>query len=109
MEEYLTAKQVAEYLQVKPLTIYQWARDEKIPAIKIGRIWRFKKEAIDAVLPDLRSTGLEFDVELLWHLSRKGYTLIEVPVIWNDTQDSRLRLSDTLSMLVTLFRVRIRS
>ena len=69
----------------------------------------FKKEAIDAVLLDLRSTGFEFHVELLWHLSRKGYTLIEVPVIWNDTQDSRLRLSDTLSMLVTLFRVRIRS
>lgn len=66
----------------------------------------FKKEAIDAVLPDLRSTGFEFDVELLWHLSKKGYSLIEVPVIWNDTQDSRLRLSDTLSMMVTLFRVR---
>lgn len=52
MEEYLTAKQVAEYLQVKPLTIYQWAREEKIPAIKIGRIWRFKKEAIDNFLEE---------------------------------------------------------
>jgi len=52
MEEYLTAKQVAEYLQVKPLTIYQWAREEKIPAIKIGRIWRFKKNAIDAFLEE---------------------------------------------------------
>jgi len=52
MEEYLTAKQVAEYLQVKPLTIYQWAREDKIPAIKIGRIWRFKKEAIDAFLEE---------------------------------------------------------
>jgi PTS system nitrogen regulatory IIA component len=52
MEEYLTAKQVAEYLQVKPLTIYQWAREDKIPAIKIGRIWRFKKEAIDAFLDE---------------------------------------------------------
>ncbi len=52
MEEYLTAKQVAEYLQVKPLTIYQWAREEKIPAIKIGRIWRFKKEAIDSFLEE---------------------------------------------------------
>ncbi len=50
MEEYLTARQVAEYLQVKPLTIYQWAREDKIPAIKIGRIWRFKKEAIDTYL-----------------------------------------------------------
>ena len=50
MEEYLTAKQVAKYLQVKPLTVYQWARTEKIPAVKIGRIWRFKKEAIDSFL-----------------------------------------------------------
>ena len=38
VEEYLTAKQVAKYLQVKPLTIYQWARTKKIPAVKIGRI-----------------------------------------------------------------------
>jgi len=50
MEEYLTAKQVAKYLQVKPLTIYQWARTNKIPAVKIGRIWRFKKGLIDNFL-----------------------------------------------------------
>jgi len=50
MEEYLTAKQVAKYLQVKPLTVYQWARTNKIPAVKIGRIWRFKKNTIDNFL-----------------------------------------------------------
>ena len=50
MEEYSTAKQVAKYLQVKPLTVYQWARTKKIPAVKIGRIWRFKKEVIDSFL-----------------------------------------------------------
>ncbi len=50
MEEYLTAKQVAKYLQVKPLTIYQWARTNKIPAVKIGRVWRFKKNIIDSFL-----------------------------------------------------------
>jgi len=50
MEEYLTTKQVAKYLQVKPLTVYQWAKSNKIPAIKIGRIWRFKREAIDNFL-----------------------------------------------------------
>jgi len=43
MEEYLSAKQVAKYLQVEPLTVYQWARTDKIPVVKIGRIWRFKK------------------------------------------------------------------
>lgn len=50
MGNYLTAKQVAKYLQVKPLTVYQWARTNKIPAIKIGRIWRFNKEVIDDFL-----------------------------------------------------------
>jgi len=50
MEKYLTAKQVAKYLQVKPLTVYQWARTNKIPAVKIGRIWRFKKNIIDSFL-----------------------------------------------------------
>ena len=52
LEEYLTAKQVAKYLQVKPLTVYQWARTNKIPAVKIGRIWRFKKEVIDDFLEE---------------------------------------------------------
>jgi len=50
MEEYLNAKQVAKYLQVKPLTVYQWARTNKIPAVKIGRIWRFKRNVIDSFL-----------------------------------------------------------
>ncbi|NLL62449.1 MAG: helix-turn-helix domain-containing protein [Candidatus Atribacteria bacterium] len=60
MPEYLTAKQVAKNLQVKPLTIYQWARDGKIPAIKIGRVWRFHKGAIDKFLEEqLREKGYE--------------------------------------------------
>lgn len=67
----------------------------------------FRKEAIDAVLPLLHSKGFEFDVELLWHLSKNGYSLIEVPVIWNDTKDSRLRISDTISMFITLLRIRL--
>ena len=52
MEEFLTTKQVAQYLQVKPLTVYQWAKTNKIPAVKIGRIWRFKREVIDSYLED---------------------------------------------------------
>jgi glycosyltransferase involved in cell wall biosynthesis len=67
----------------------------------------FRREAIDAVLPLLHSKGFEFDVELLWHLSKNGYSLIEVPVIWNDTKDSRLRISDTISMFITLLRIRL--
>ncbi len=40
-------KQVAKYLQLKESTIYSWAQDGKIPAIKIGRTWRFRRADLD--------------------------------------------------------------
>ena len=46
----LNVKQVAQYLQLKESTIYSWAQDNKIPAIKIGRTWRFRRVDLDAWL-----------------------------------------------------------
>ncbi|TEU16863.1 MAG: DNA-binding protein [Anaerolineales bacterium] len=46
----LNVKQVANYLQLKPSTIYAWAQGEKIPAFKIGRTWRFRRSDLDAWL-----------------------------------------------------------
>jgi excisionase family DNA binding protein len=46
----LNVKQVAGYLQLKESTIYSWAQDGKIPAIKIGRTWRFRRSDLDAWL-----------------------------------------------------------
>lgn len=43
----LNVKQVAQYLQLKESTIYSWAQDGKIPAIKIGRTWRFRRSDLD--------------------------------------------------------------
>ncbi len=49
-ERLMTVKGVAEYLQLKESTIYSWAQDGKIPAIKIGRTWRFRRADLDAWL-----------------------------------------------------------
>jgi len=46
-ETLLNVKQVAQYLQLKESTIYSWAQDNKIPAIKIGRTWRFRRADLD--------------------------------------------------------------
>jgi len=46
----MTVKQVADYLQMKESTIYAWTQSRKIPAIKIGRTWRFWRDDIDAWL-----------------------------------------------------------
>jgi excisionase family DNA binding protein len=47
MKEILTAKEVAEYLNIHPLTVHKYAREGKIPAFKIGTDWRFHKKYIE--------------------------------------------------------------
>lgn len=45
-EKYKTVNWVADYLQLHPETIRKMAREKKIPATRIGRVWRFKKSTI---------------------------------------------------------------
>ena len=45
--DFLTPKEVAEYLKVDIMTIYRLAKEGKIPASKVGHLWRFKKTEID--------------------------------------------------------------
>jgi len=45
-KEILTAKEVADYLNIHPLTVHRYAREGKIPAFKIGTDWRFHKKYI---------------------------------------------------------------
>ena len=47
MDEIMTIEEVAKYLKLKPQTIYNWAQTGKIPAAKIGKEWRFRKDIID--------------------------------------------------------------
>ncbi len=47
MERWLTLEQIAEYLQMSTSSIYKMAQKGKIPAYKVGRQWRFRKEEID--------------------------------------------------------------
>lgn len=48
MEDIMTIEEVAKYLKLKPQTIYMWAQNGKIPAAKIGREWRFRRDLVDA-------------------------------------------------------------
>nr|NQU90427.1 helix-turn-helix domain-containing protein [Bacteroidota bacterium] len=47
MEEILTLEEVAKYLKLKPQTIYTWSQKGTIPAVKIGKEWRFRRSVID--------------------------------------------------------------
>ena len=45
--EILTLEEVAHYLRLKPQTIYRWAQGRRIPAVKLGKEWRFRRRVID--------------------------------------------------------------
>ena len=42
-----TVEQIAKYLKLHPYTIRRLARENKIPAFKVGGQWRFRKDEID--------------------------------------------------------------
>lgn len=81
----LTLREVAQYLNAHPNTIYRMAQKAQIPAFKLGRDWRFNRESIDAwrLSAEVRHKGehqtlppLELNREVLdvvtWYRSEAG-------------------------------------
>lgn len=46
-DEFMTTKEVAQYLRVDQYTIYRLVSQKKIPAFKIGNQWRFKRSILE--------------------------------------------------------------
>src|SRR5690242_12434981 len=51
---FLTTEEVLAYLQVNLRTVYRLIKAGKIPAVRVGRQWRFRKRDIDAWLDSQR-------------------------------------------------------
>ena len=46
-ETFFTVQELADYLRMKPITIYKHASKGDLPGFKVGAAWRFKKSSID--------------------------------------------------------------
>lgn len=51
----LTTEEVLGYLRVTPRTIYRLIRTGELPALRIGRQWRFRRSDLDAWLDRQRA------------------------------------------------------
>jgi len=70
----LTTKQVQELFKVDKSTIYRMAEDGRIPAVKVGRQWRFPSDQLDSLLggaakipplsPSAPPAGREYSLEI---------------------------------------------
>ena len=47
MAQMMTTKEMAKYLKLHAITICKLSKEGRIPAIQIGKVWRFDKEAVD--------------------------------------------------------------
>ena len=43
----MTVHDVAEYLRLSEAKVYKMANEGRVPALRMGKSWRFKKELID--------------------------------------------------------------
>ena len=43
-----SVEEIAEYLGVSKDTVYTWATGTDMPGHKVGRLWKFKVEEVDA-------------------------------------------------------------
>ena len=60
-EELLTANELAQYLKVSPRTVLRRARNGELPAIRVGRRFRFNKKQVDRWLSE-RTAGKPVEI-----------------------------------------------
>lgn len=63
----LTARDVQDLLDIDTSTVYRMAGDGRLPAVKVGRQWRFPAESIEAMF-SLRTEGTGADTAVATEL-----------------------------------------
>jgi excisionase family DNA binding protein len=53
-DDILNIKEVADFLRIPVSTIYKLAQDGKVPAVKVGKHWRFMKKDLELLFEQKR-------------------------------------------------------
>src|SRR6187431_2509206 len=94
-ETFLTTEEVLEYLQVNLRTVYRLIKAGKIPAVRVGRQWRFRKRDIDAWLDSQRSRSTDAVPGVPAAVSREGHQRV---LVVDDEASIRDLLAKTLAL-----------
>lgn len=46
-DRWLSANEIADYLGISPDCVYRWIEGKSMPAHRVGRRWKFRKEEVD--------------------------------------------------------------
>lgn len=67
----------------------------------------FKKEIVEKIHPAMRSSGFEFDIEMLWRIKKAGYSIKEVPITWRGKKDAKFSMLESPKMFFNLILRRL--
>lgn len=47
-DRWLSVEEIAKYLGISKETVYRWLEKKKIPAHRIGKLWKFQLSEVDS-------------------------------------------------------------
>lgn len=62
-DRWLSVDDIAAYLGIKRDTVYKWIDRRDMPAHKLGRLWKFKKEEVDEWITSGQARRADSDVK----------------------------------------------
>ena len=60
-DRWLSVEEISQHLGVKRDTLYKWLENKRMPAHKVGRLWKFRKIEIDAWVMSGRADQTKMD------------------------------------------------
>lgn len=58
-DRWLAVDEIGGYLGIKRDTVYKWISEKGMPAHKIGRLWKFKKDEVDTWVRDGKASDFK--------------------------------------------------
>lgn len=68
-DRWLSVEEIAEYLGVVKDSVYRWIEHKGLPAHKVGKLWKFKRDEVDAWV---RGGGTTNQGDTQAHMSTRG-------------------------------------
>jgi putative molybdopterin biosynthesis protein len=65
-DPYLSPLEIAEELGLSDQTIYNWIREKKLPATKIGRALRIRRSDLERMIAAHSTTSAELGEDAFW-------------------------------------------
>ncbi|MBE6388346.1 MAG: helix-turn-helix domain-containing protein [Lentisphaerae bacterium] len=58
-DRWLSLKEITEYLGIRRETVYRWIEQREMPGHRIGKLWKFKKDEVDAWVKSGKAADVE--------------------------------------------------